>query len=616
VTKFTRLLALVALLMAAKPGFAEEFFQSYQAVIDIAEDGTLTVTETIVARVEGDRIVSNIDRRIPRFTLDGDGKLTKVGFKVFSAELDGAPTGWHANWAAENIDLSVGEFPRRHYNPVLTQGDHVFRLTYVTDRHIRFFDAYDELTWNVTGDGWELPVREIEATINLPQGAKPIKTDFFTGEPGAIGKDAYVLTADNKISASSTRPFLPGESLIIIVKLPKGVIAVPSTRSQWERWILDNLSLLIGCIGLVISLTYYYRAWSTVGRDQKSGRIAPRWVPPEGISPAVVNYIDRRGFGDNVWIAISATMLDLANKGYLRFETLLKIIIIQRTAKSLDVGTSPSDQTLLDAIEASGQHLPVDWKHGRRIKEMGEEFRSSIEMDHYEKYFKYNDDYRDTGSLLCVLLIGATLYFSGWGLEMTLLLGAFYFTFLGVVWCGNSSIRNIRSFGEVLIWLRTLISVVAVFIACLIFGELFMEDLWFEITHDLNSIGLIAATLILLINILFFFLLPAPTPLGRKMKDQIQGLRLYLRATKKDRLKIQGAPEMSSKHFEALLPYAVALGVEKNWIKSFESSCPAAATGADLYSPAWYQGDYSELRKLPSSLTSALSSIIASRQGR
>ncbi len=73
---------------------------------------------------------------------------------------------------------------------------------------------------------------------------------------------------------------------------------------------------------------------------------------------------------------------------------------------------------------------------------------------------------------------------------------------------------------------------------------------------------------------------------------------------------------MSSKHFEALLPYAVALGVEKNWIKSFESSCPAAATGADLYSPAWYQGDYSELRKLPSSLTSALSSIIASRQGR
>ena len=56
---------------------------------------------------------------------------------------------------------------------------------------------------------------------------------------------------------------------------------------------------------------------------------------------------------------------------------------------------------------------------------------------------------------------------------------------------------------------------------------------------------------------------------------------------------MQGAPQMSPRHFETLLPYAVALGVEKPWSRAFDAwLATAAATGAaaGYLAPSWYHG--------------------------
>src|SRR5690606_8089571 len=55
---------------------------------------------------------------------------------------------------------------------------------------------------------------------------------------------------------------------------------------------------------------------------------------------------------------------------------------------------------------------------------------------------------------------------------------------------------------------------------------------------------------IVLVNVIFFFLMGAPTPLGRKMMDGIEGLRTYLTLAEKDRMNMAGAPDMSPRHFE------------------------------------------------------------------
>jgi hypothetical protein len=87
-------------------------------------------------------------------------------------------------------------------------------------------------------------------------------------------------------------------------------------------------------------------------------------------------------------------------------------------------------------------------------------------------------------------------------------------------------------------------------------------------------------------NVVFFFLMGAPTPIGRKMMDGIAGLRQYLTLAEKDRMNMQGAPQMSPSHYETLLPYAVALGVEKPWSDAFQTWLVAAAAAGERRRPA------------------------------
>ncbi len=66
---------------------------------------------------------------------------------------------------------------------------------------------------------------------------------------------------------------------------------------------------------------------------------------------------------------------------------------------------------------------------------------------------------------------------------------------------------------------------------------------------------------------------------------KVEGLKLYLKVAEKDRLNFTDAPERTPERFNKLLPYAVALGVEKEWAKQFED--------INLQqSSSWYAGNY------------------------
>jgi uncharacterized membrane protein len=85
-----------------------------------------------------------------------------------------------------------------------------------------------------------------------------------------------------------------------------------------------------------------------------------------------------------------------------------------------------------------------------------------------------------------------------------------------------------------------------------------------------------------LLVIIFGSLMPARTKKGVEAREYILGLKEYLRVAEKDRIDFHNAPEKTPDHFEKLLPYAMALGVEKEWAKQFE--------GIYNQNPSWYVG--------------------------
>lgn len=606
-TMFARLLGLCLLLAWVLPASAEEFISSYHSIVDVAKDGTLTVTEAITARAEGDRIKRGIFRDFPLYALDKDGNRTKVGFKVLSVERDGAPEDWHT----ENIDGGIRIFTG-NADHLLPTGEHIFQITYTTDRQIRYFDSYDELTWNVTGNGWQFPMREISATISLPQGARPTDTAVFTGKLGATGKDARILTEGNDVFFASTRPFYPGEGMTVAVKLPKGVLDAPSASQQREWWLRDRLALIIAGLGLLIVLAYYYRAWAAVGRDPAAGVIVPRWHPPEGLSPALVNYVDGRGFADGGWTALSATALDLAVKGFVTIKDLKNGLIILRTEKKIEDSLPVGQRTMLSSIGAPGNSLTIDEANGETVQKVGSDFRSSIEKEHRGKYYRSNSGYIVGGLVLSFGVIVAALIFGSFdegdiGTIISLSMAAVFFAVSATIY-GKQRRRGrgvLSRLGGIVF-----MAISGFLIFSLIAGV--VGRIFFDHVHDANTLAVVALGLIVLLNVLFVLVMGAPTPLGRQLMDAIEGLRLYLTVAEKDRMNMQGAPQMSPQHFETLLPYAVALGVEKPWSKAFETWLAAASAGAAAYAPTWYNGNYNSFGDRIGGFSSSMASTIAS----
>ncbi|WP_440657283.1 DUF2207 domain-containing protein [Ensifer adhaerens] len=580
---------LVFLLATAGVGRAEEVFSAYRSVIDVAKDGTMTVTETITATVEGNKIRRGIYRDMPLTFTDAKGKRSKVDFKLLSVERDGEEEPYRTETINGGIRIYTGSA-----EVFLERGEHTFQFTYETGRQIRFFDDHDELYWNVTGTEWDFPIDEASATVTLPDGVRAEALDYFTGSYGATGKDARASKDGSEIFFATTRRLDPREGLTIAIKMPKGSIDRPTSSQENAWWLHDHLALVIAGAGLAVVLLYYSQAWLRTGRDPDRGVMVPRWDPPEGISPALVNYIDNRGFSGEGWTALSAAALNLAVKGHVVLEDLKNAIVIAATGKKPDEKLPTGEAAVMKAVNAAGGKLTIDRAHGTRVQATGADFRNAMEREHRGKYYHANSGYIVAGVILSVLAVAAVFLFGDLSedslpLVIVPVFIAFFVSILAVSF--GKSLRRERSL------MSRIMSIVVVafigFVAFTIFSTILAAVFYSAAeTDELPLLFVIGA--IVLVNVLFFFLMGAPTPLGTRMMDGIDGLRQYMTLAEKDRMNMQGAPEMSPRHFETLLPYAVALGVEKPWTETFDRWLLAAAAGAAAaaaYQPGWYHGD-------------------------
>lgn len=105
------------------------------------------------------------------------------------------------------------------------------------------------------------------------------------------------------------------------------------------------------------------------------------------------------------------------------------------------------------------------------------------------------------------------------------------------------------------------------------FGVLFVLD---------GVVAVIVVAVMLMSSILVAFLARRLTKKGYAALAHLDGFKLFLSVTEKDRYEFHNAPEKSPEMFMAFLPYAIAFGVEKKWAEVFE--------GITIPSPSWYDG--------------------------
>ena len=112
-------------------------------------------------------------------------------------------------------------------------------------------------------------------------------------------------------------------------------------------------------------------------------------------------------------------------------------------------------------------------------------------------------------------------------------------------------------------------------------------------TGSVSAITFIAYVAMIVLNVLFYSLLKAYTPEGRKLLDDIEGFRMYMSVAEEDLPPTpdgEPVPEKTPLLFEEYLPYALALGVERAWAEKFAEVFAQLREQGQEYQPGWYSG--------------------------
>ena len=101
-------------------------------------------------------------------------------------------------------------------------------------------------------------------------------------------------------------------------------------------------------------------------------------------------------------------------------------------------------------------------------------------------------------------------------------------------------------------------------------------------------ITIMACICFVIMNIWFDHKMRIYTQEGQEILEKILGFKMFLSFTEAQRLKYLSVDTRSPQEYEKFLPYAMALGVEKNWNGQYASLFIKMAKEGHSYVPAWY----------------------------
>ena len=471
----------------------------FHDTIGIGEDGSASVEEKIELVFKGEW--HGIHRTIPIEYPGRHGTTYKLFLKVNSV------TDEAGNALKYESHVSGGYRDLKIYIPGAINATKTVRISYAVRNAVRFFDQYDELYWNVTGNDWQVPIDHASAFVHFPENAAgSLRAQAFTGTYGSKEQQATSEVNGADVQFETTSPLPMRGGLTIDVYIPSDILHQPGgfTRAIW--FIQSNPVVLLPVWTFVVM----FGMWWFKGRDPNPGiSVAPMYEPPEKMGPAEVGtLID----GSVAPRDITSVLVDMAVRGYVK--------IVETQHKGF-----------LSTTKDYEFHLLKDSSQWNSL--------TDYERAMLQKVF--------AGGQVTLLSNLRNHFYTALPMIKREIMGALKSK--GMYTVDPDSAHGYLGLGVLLVALP--------YVALQVFG----------IADFLSSvpIALLCGVIALAIVIIIGMQLTATSLKGARTQVQIKGFQEFMNRVDADRLK-----RMPPDTFEKFLPYAMALGVEHQWAKAFE----------------------------------------------
>lgn len=543
-TRFSARALLVLLLGGLLLGFGAgsaaakdaERISSYDVAIEVRPNATLHLREEIVydfGTTERHGIIRDIPVREP-YDDERDRVYRVTNLSVSSPS--GAPADLAESHSGDMLSLRVGDPDRT------ITGAQTYVFEYDLEGALNAFDSHDELYWDAVGDGWAVPIDRATASVQTPGTISRVAC--FAGPLGANDECAQATVEGNRAEfAHAGLP--PHNALTVVVAVPKGQVTVPPPQLADREagfgggfgggFYLDPLfgsvaADLAAAAGLTaLAAAGAFLGWLRTGRDHtyvgqiaglapasdepaetrprpvvgRRPAVAPEFTPPDNLRPGLVGtLLDERAQP----VDVTATIVDLAVRGYLRIEE----------------------------VESRGLFSRSDWRLVR-LREPDTELRP-YERELHERLFSGRSEVR---------LSDLKQKFAA---DLAKVERELYTDIVRLGWFKRSP-RQTRG-----LWLAAGMLVAFAGVALTVVRGLDRG----ELVH----VGLIGAGIVVMIASRW---MPARTASGSAALARVLGFRRYLATAEAEQLRYEEAEQVFSRY----LPYAIVFGETERWARTF-----------------------------------------------
>ena len=504
-----------------EPGNRSICFSRIEAQYDVLRSGDVMVTETFTVRFNGDW--NGMTRELVRRATEHDSRPASErdpnpdrSFREVDIEVLGATDD--AGNELEIEEEGSGEYRMlKIWVPGANDAERTVVLRYRIDDGVTFYDDHDEFYWNVLGSTSTAPVARMDVRVGLPE-VTGLHALAFAGTEGSGEQNATVGVEGTTVNASSTTPLGPGLGFTVVAGWDTGVIARPGAVESFMDWLRRYWAFVLP----PLSLGLMWSQWRRRGRDPEMRSIVTQYEVPGDVSPGEVGtMLDERADMRDV----TATLVDLAVQGRLRIDETegTKVLGMEFGESYRFVETTP---------DPAGRVRPLR-PHEAKLLSALFSGRSQVDLSDLK-----NEFYKDLPGIresMMDCLISQGVYTkrpdrarAGWVVG-GIVLGIALFFLLGFI------------------------------------GR----------THP--AAILLVPPLTALPVIVFGWLMPARTEKGTRLIEKLRGFKEFLSRVDGDRLRRMNIEPSA---FEKMLPFAMALGVEKKWGEAFE--------GLAQEPPRWY----------------------------
>lgn len=341
-------------LCLAPSALGAETINAFNVSAKLQADRSLEITETIKYDFGSDAR-RGIFRLIPE-RYHRNGGSYRLNLQFLGASMDGKPVESSLSHEDGNLRIRLGS------EDIYITGEHTYTLSYRTDRAINDFseEGVRELYWNVTGNGWEVPIRS--ASFDLEGPGEPSDLVCYTGYFGNPEQACEIAASGSSVQAAALRALLSGEGLTVAIRYPESAIAPLSTSDRVWQFVQDNLWLFIPLLVFAVM----YVIWWTHGRDPRGrGTVIPHYEEPSALSPMEMSALLDQNISSK---AVTAAILDIARRGYavLVFEGdqtggwfKKKGKMILKKVKAADNNLKDFERTLHNGLFEDGDEVDI-----------------------------------------------------------------------------------------------------------------------------------------------------------------------------------------------------------------------------------------------------------------